>query len=357
MSGIPINWLSREVVPDHAQVETVHMLSTNENPLGPSPSVIETLRNLAPEVSQYPPPDDQKLRQALVETYGRDLTPQHFFTANSGCEGVEFIGKAFLGPDDECIICSPAFSVYQWAADLQKARVVDVPLDPESLTHRIDAILEAVTDRTRLIFLCNPHNPAGTMTSAADMERLYAGLPDHVVVVADEVYIHYVNRPDFPDSIADMAAGRNVIMLYSFSKAYALAGMRLGFGIARPELASRISAFCRTFHLSTLVLEAGIAALRDEEHKKKSVDLVLSGKIWLYQQLERLGLRTWPSQTNFILVELPVPAHDAAVRLLDYGVIVMPQDKYGLPDCIRVSVGLPEGNEVFIRALELTLED
>ena len=348
----PVNWLSRDAVPDYVKVDTIHKLSTNENPLGPSPKVIETIRKLAPLVGEYPPTHDGRLRQVLAETHGQGLTPEHFFTTSSGSEGLEYIGRAFLEPDDECIICSPAFSVYNWAAGLQKARLVDVPLDTKRLTHRIDAILEAVTDRTRLIFLSNPHNPAGTIITSDEMETLYSNLPDHVIVVSDEVYIHYADHPDFPNSIAHMKAGRNVIMLYSFSKAYAMAGMRLGFGIARPELAARVAAFRRTFHLGTLVLKAGIAALRDEAHLKKSVDLTLTGKKWLYGQFNRLGLKSWPSESNFILVKLPVPAYDVAVRLLDYGVIVMPQAKSALPNCIRVSVGLPEGNEAFIKALE-----
>ncbi|MBT5871851.1 MAG: aminotransferase class I/II-fold pyridoxal phosphate-dependent enzyme [Candidatus Latescibacteria bacterium] len=351
----PINWLSREAVPEHVSQESVHKLSTNENPLGPSPAAIEAIRNFAPALAEYPPTGDGSLRQVLAEIHGKGLTPDHFFTTSSGSEGLEYIGRAFLRPGDECIICSPAFSVYNWAAGLQNASLVDVPLDPEKLTHRIDAILNAITEKTRLLFLSNPHNPAGTIISRDDMERLYSELPEHVTVVSDEVYIHYVDDPQYPDSVEDMFQGRNVVMLYSFSKAYGLAGMRLGYGIARPDLAARVAAFRRTFHLGTLVMEAGMAALQDTDHLQESVTLAQTGRSWLYKQLDRLGLHTWPSQSNFILVRLPVPAYEVAVRLLDYGVIVMPQAKSSMPDCIRVSIGLQEGNEAFIVALEQIL--
>lgn len=351
----PINWLSREAVPDHISQESVYKLSTNENPLGPSPAAIEAIRNSACSLAEYPPTSDGSLRRVLADTHGKGLTPDHFFTTSSGSEGLEYIGRAFLMPGDECIICSPAFSVYNWAAGLQNATLIDVPLDSETLTHRINAIIDAVTDKTRLLFLSNPHNPAGTIISRDEMERLYNELPDHVTVVSDEVYIHYVDAPQYPDSVEDIFRGRNVVTLYSFSKAYGLAGLRLGYGVARPDLVARVTAFRRTFHLGTLVMEAGMAALQDSDHLEKSVALTQKGRVWLYGQLDRLRLHTWPSQSNFILVRLPVPAYEVAVRLLDYGVIVMPQAKSSLPDCIRVSIGLQKANEAFIVALEQIL--
>lgn len=351
----PINWLSRDAVPAHVNADKIFKLSSNENPLGPSPAAIEAIRHHSITLGEYPPTRDTRLRQALADHYGAGLTSDHFFAANSGSEGLECIGRAFLQPGDECIICSPAFSVYNWVAGLQKAILVDVPLDPVWLTHRLDAILAAVTDRTRLIFLSNPHNPAGTIITADEMETLYTGLPDHVVVVSDEVYVHYVDRPDFPKTVSDVLANRNVIILHSFSKAFGLAGLRLGSGIARPDLIARMAPFHRTFHLGSMTIEAGIAALKDRAHLKKSVDMALQGKAWLYQQFARLGLATWPSEANFILVRLPAPAYETAVRLLEFGVIVMPQARNGLDNCIRVTVGTPEGNEAFIQALEKVL--
>lgn len=337
--------------------EPIYRLHFNENPLGPSPRAVEAINRHAPELGSYPTRDDEKLRHTLAAFHGRGLTPDHFYSTYSGSEGLDLIARIYLSPGDEAIICNPTFGIYRLIVGWQDARTVDVPLDPDHFTLRIDDILAAVNERTKLIFLGNPNNPTGTIVTQEEMDRLYDTLPDHVMVIADEVYYQFVRSPDYPDSLAAVLAEKNVIVLHSFSKAYGLAGLRIGIAIARPDIISRLVGLRRTFHLGTLEMEATIAAIGDQDHIKKSVDLAWTGKAWLYGEFDRLGLQTWPSEANFILFRTPLPSDKVANQLEKEGILVGAGTRFGIPDCIRVSVGLPEANEAFIRALEKLLQE
>lgn len=331
---------------------TIYRLHFNENPLGPSPKVIDAINGHAPNLGAYPTRDDEKLRHVLAEFYGNGLTPNHFYSTYSGSEGLDLIARIYLSPGDEGIICKPTFGVYQVTAGWQNAKIVDVPLDPDHFTLRVDDILAAVNDRTRLIYLGNPNNPTGTIITHDEMERLYATLPEEVMIVSDEVYYQFVRNPAYPDSLAAVMADRKVLVLHSFSKAYGLAGLRIGIVIAQPDIISHLVHLRRTFHLGTLEMEAAIAAIGDQNHINNSVDLAWSGKQWLYDQFERLGLKTWPSEANFILFRTAIPSDEVADRLSQEGILVGPGTRFGIPNCIRVSVGQPEANEAFIKALE-----
>ena len=176
-----------------------------------------------------------------------------------------------------------------------------------------------------------------------------AELPERVVVIFDEVYYHFINAADRPDPIDYVLTGANIIALHSFSKAYGLAGLRLGYGIAKPELIETVSRLKRPFHLNTLCFEAGLAALEDTAHVDKTVAVTLAGRDWLIGQLRELGLEVWPSESNFVLFKCPVPAIEWAEKLEGYGILVRPA--FGLPEHLRVTVGLPEANQAFVNAL------
>lgn len=334
-----------------------YRLHYNENPLGPSPLVLERIRERLAGLSLYPPRDDETLRNRLAEFYGRRLTPGHVFSAYSGSEALDLIARVFLGPSDAAIVCGPTFHVYARTAGWQRAKIFDVPLDTVDFSIRVDAILRAVTPRTRLLYLGNPNNPTGTIVTRADMERLYTGLPREVTVVSDEVYHHFATHPEYPDSLADVAAGRNVIVLHSFSKVYGLAGLRVGVAISRPDVIERLTKLRRTFHLGSLEMEAAIAAVSDQAHVEESVALATRGKQRFYRAFNRLGLEYWPSEGNFILFRTPVPADELAARLADRGILVGSGGRFGLPHCVRVSVGQPEANQAFVSALESILID
>ena len=204
--------------------------------------------------------------------------------------------------------------------------------------------------------LCNPNNPTGTITPAQAMDELMRGLPDHVLLVTDEVYHHFVAAPDFPDSLQYALAHKNIVIVHSFSKAYALAGMRLGYGIAKPEIANYIAGLHRGFHQNKLALAAGIAACQDQAHMRRCVEFIRGEVAWLCRQFDRLDIKYWTPATNFIMFETRVPAEDLNQRLLERGFLLRTQTRNNLPYCIRVSAGTRETNQAFIRALGEILE-
>lgn len=335
----------------------VYRMSFNESPLGPSPKVVAAIQEEAVRLGDYPPMSDTRLREALAETLGRGLTPDHFYTGCSGYETLELTARALLQPGDEIIVCPPMFGVYIKIAALQGATAVKVPLKPHTFIPDVDAILAAITEKTRFIIICNPNNPTGTVMPKADMDRLVDSLPDHVVIVADEVYSHYVTNKEYPDSIRYVLDNKPVVIIQTFSKAYGLAGLRLGFAIAPPEIANYIGGLHRGFHHNRLALVAGITALADQAHLRKNVAVSHEGKEYLYEQFDRLDLPYIPSDTNFIVVRLNRDSKEVAKALLKFGVIVRPLHEPGLENCLRVTTAVSEGNQLFIESLEKVLSE
>ena len=315
-------------------------LSTNENPLGPSPKVVAAIVHEAHRSHRYPDRDDTTLRSALAGHHARGLTPDHFFAASSASEVLDMITRASLAPGDEAIISSPTFPVYGHTVKNNGGVLVDAPLDPFTCAHDVTRILAAVTPRTRLLYLCNPGNPTGVLMPAARFRRLLDGLPPLVLVVADEVYYQYVDDPAYPDTIAHVQEGREVVIVHSFSKGYGMAGLRLGYGIARPDLVSRLGRFRLTYGLSGPTQAAGIAAVADQEHVARTVALTAGGRQTLSEGLTRLGVRHWPSSANFILTA-PADPDRALKRLADMGIHVRPVAGPGQIRCLRISIGLP----------------
>lgn len=325
-------------------------LSTNENPLGPSPRVVEAIDREARQLHRYPARDDLSLREALSAHHGRGLSVDHFFAASSASEVLDLIARATLAAGDEIVICSPTFGVYAMTAANQDARVVDVPLDPASCAHHVERILAAITPRTRLIYICNPGNPTGVVMPGDEFASLLDRIPTGVVVVADEVYYQFVERSDFPDTIRHLHDGREVVIVHSFSKGYGMAGLRLGYGIARPELARRFGRFRLVYHLSRIALAAGAAALADQSHVAQTVALARDGKELFYREFARVGVRCWRSEANFVLVA-PPSVEAALSRLREDGIQVRPVEGPGRVPCLRISVGLAESNQRVVAAM------
>ena len=338
------------------QVDDFHRLSFNESAYGPSPKVVEALQAAAAGVGNYPEMTDLPLRNALAETLGRGLTPDHFVTGCSGYESLELVTRAFLRPGDEVILTHPTFGIYDRLTQLGGATVRDVPLKQPSFEHDVDGILAAINDQTRAVLICNPNNPTGNIMNQARLDKLVQNLPDHVLLICDEVYHHFVTDPDYPDSIQNVLDGRNVAIIHTFSKGYGLAGMRIGYVISTPDIANYVRKLHRGFHQNALQLAAAISALSDPEHLQKNVDAGVQGRTYLMSEFDRLDLPYIPTQTNFILVELPCPAADVVEKLMYRGILVRAMPDIS-PRSLRVSVGKPEANEVFIAALESVLQE
>ena len=335
------------------QQAPAHRLQNNENPLGPSPRAVEAIRAVAPTLAVYPSYSDIELRRAIVDVLGRGLRPEHIFTGCSGFEALELITRASLVPGDEVILSSPTFTgAYRKVSEPLGAVVIDVPLEPRTFHYRPEAVLNAITQRTKLILLCNPNNPTGTVISAEAVETLMSGLPEHVLVVADEVYHHFVDDADYPDSLHYALDGRNIVIVHSFSKVYGLAGLRLGYGIARPDIANAIAGLQRGFHQNKLALAAGIAACRDQAHVKWVVDCLREEARWVCQQFDRLDIHYWKPAANFILFETRIPADELQAQLQRRGLLLRGQTRNGLPQAMRLSLGTREANQAFVTALE-----
>lgn len=370
MSNLPFNpniqqyprSTSRGTLEDLRQqynLDKVYQLSQNENPLGPSPKVIEAITEIAPTLSYYPNFSDIELRESIIDAIGRDgLTPDHIYTGCSGFESLELMARAFLQDGDKMILSNPTFSgAYAKISLPLGAKVVDVPLVPETFEYRVDAVLDAITDKTKLIMVCNPNNPTGTVMPKEKMDALMAGVPDHVLVVSDEVYHHFVADPTYPDSIQYVLDGRNIVIIHSFSKAYGMAGMRLGYGIAKPEIADYIAGLHRGFHQNKLSIGAGVAACKDQEYLQHVVDYLRKEQQWVVDQFDRLDIKYWKPAANFILFETKMLAEDLNQKMRERGIVLRPQNGIGMPYGMRVSLGTHEANEAFIAALEEILSE
>ncbi len=342
---------SIEEVRSRVKSGKIYKLSSNENPLGPSPLAVAAIRQATPDLNLYPARDDGRLCTTLAQFHGRDLTADHFTTAVGGVELLELIARAFLKAGDKVIVCPPTFGWYVRSTEKLGVQPIFVPLVSKTFALDVAAVLTAVTDHTRLLYICNPNNPTGATVAAADMAQLISQLPAHVTLIADEVYHHFVENEDYPDSIQSVLARQNVIILHTFSKGYGLAGLRLGYAIAKPSLIAQIRQVRRPFHSSRLALAAGIAALKDDDHLQKTINLVNEGKRYLYGQFEQLGLDYWPSAGNFVLIRPSLDETFFYNQLIERGLMIRSTKANGLPGHFRVTVGLPEANQAFVAAL------
>lgn len=343
-------------LPPELDPAAIIKLSANENPLGCSPAVVAAIQAEAAGLSRYPPIEgESNLRTALAQMHGRGLTPDHFVVGNGGLDVLDFVARGLLRAGTELITSHPTFGFLDTAARRLGATVINVPLD-EAFNYDVEAVLSAVTERTRVIYLCNPNNPTGNLVKAETYHHLLQNLPDDILVVSDEAYAHFAGD-DFPDNTQHVDNGRNLLLLYSFSKVFGLAGLRLGYGISRPEIVDYLSRLKRPFHLGRLTLAAGLAAVADQEHIQKTIDNSVSGRGWLSQQLAELGVKVWPSQGNFLLMAAGIPSQDLTEQLLQHGIMVTcGQRRFALPDHIRVTVGLPDQNQRFVEVMAKILQ-
>jgi len=339
-------------------LEEVIKLASNENALGPSPLAVEAMQKALADIHRYPPQADDELRARLASTLSDSgLSEECFIVGNGFCDVLAMIARAFIHQaGDEAILCPPTFVLYEIVVNICGGRCVFVDLK-DDFTYDWPRVLASVTDRTRLIFLCNPNNPTGTLIKRAELDDFLSKVPPSVLVVVDEAYWEYAEPEDFPNTLAYIREGRNVLVTRTFAKVYGLAGLRVGYGIAYEELAQYIRRLRLPFHMSTVAMRGAIAALDDQEHVEKSVQLNKVEREFLYAGLDDLELPYARSQSNFILVR---PGYDPRViyeRMLAKGVIIRPMAAFRAPDCFRVTVGTRAENERFLRALGEVLDE
>ncbi len=334
-------------------LEELIKLSANENPLGASPRVVEAIQSALCYIHRYPDGACQILRDAVSAFY--DLPEEHFVFGNGSDELIHLIGLAYLEPGDEVIMGHPSFVRYEASVQLNQAVLKRVPLDAD-YRHDLPAMLAEVTPRTKLMYIANPNNPTGTIVYRHELETLLNDLPDHVLLVLDEAYFEYVDHPNYPNGLDYVRAGKQVVVLRTFSKAYGVAGLRLGYAVGRPDLLDPIERVREPYNVNVLAQVAGAVALSDQEHVKRTRELNRQSLDTLQEACARWGLRTVPSYANFLLIEVGERCAEIRQRLLELGVMVRSGEGFGLPHFLRVNTGTPEQNAKFLNALQTALQ-
>ncbi len=340
--GKPIADVQREL-----GLSSVVKLASNENPLGCSEKVLHALRECLSDIPIYPDGNATILREKLAQKHG--LKPGQFIFGAGSNEIISFIAQVFLNPGDESIYANPSFSWYDTAVRCTGANPVIIPL--KDFTHDLDAMKKAVTDRTKIIWLCNPNNPTGTIVTADEQAAFLESVPDDVVIVLDEAYYDYARGGDYPESLPLLKDYPNLIILRTFSKAYGLASLRVGYGMASEETVSYLNRIRPPFNVNTFAQMAASAALDDQRFVDKAVAENRKGLDMLYKAFDELRLHYVKSRANFIWVETPFPSGEMFQKLLHKGVIVRPF----MGNWLRITVGSKEQNEILAQALKEVL--
>jgi len=323
-------------------------LASNENLLGPSPKAVSAVRKELPNIYLYPEGPCTVLRQALAKRFS---LPEGMVVISNGADNlILMIASAFVNEGDEVVVADPTFSVYTNVTQIMGGKPVKVKL--KDFTHDLDTMLKKVTRKTKLVFVCNPNNPTGTTISLESFNYFLSQLPKRVIVILDEAYGDFVEDAFYPDGLDYIREKRQVIVLRTFSKVYGLAGLRIGFALGREDLVDCLYQVRDPFPVHRLAQVAAVAALNDEDHAIRSIQLVYQGKRYLYKELDRIGLSYVPSQANFIFIDFEKDSEGIFQALLKEGIIVRPGKIWGYPTFARVTIGRMEDNQRFIKALK-----
>jgi histidinol-phosphate aminotransferase len=341
--GKPVSEVQREL-----GLSRVVKLASNENPLGPSPKAVEAAHRALANVNRYPDPKASVLREALAARLG--VPASHVAVGNGSVEILDAIARAYLGPGDNAVISEHAFVRFRQIVDARNRGARLVPM--REWTHDLAAMGRAVDERTRVVFVANPNNPTGTWNRRAEVEAFVDALPPGVLLVLDEAYYEYVDEADYPDGTVLVRAGAPVIVTRTFSKAYGLAGLRVGYAVAAPEVLEALYVIREAFGTNVVAQAAAAAALDDVEHVRRSVELGRAERARLTGELGRRGYDVLPSLGNFVTFDTRQEGRAVFRRMLARGVIVRPLDPYAMPSWLRVSVGTREENQAFLEALD-----
>lgn len=345
--GKPIEEVKREL-----GLDDVIKLASNENPFGCSEQAKEAIVNELNQTSIYPDGGAVQLTEAVAKHLGVG-TDQIIFGAGSD-EVILMIARAFLTPGDETIMADQTFPQYKHNAKIEGAVCIEVPLVDG--THDLEGMLSRVTPRTKIVWVCNPNNPTGTIVKHADLVSFLDRIPSHVLVVLDEAYVEYVTDPDYPDSLALLRQYNNLLLLRTFSKIYGLASLRIGYGVGQPDVIRNVNQVREPFNTSRYAQAAALAAILDQQFIEDCRDRNAEGIRYLEEEFARLGLPSFPAHGNFIMVDVQRPAKQVFDGLLSKGIIV--RDGHRLfPTWIRITIGSRSQNEAFIQALEQVLAE
>ncbi len=341
---------SAEDVMERYHVREIAKLGSNENPLGVSPRVKDAIRAALDHIHHYPDPECTALRRRLALRLG--VTPEHLMVANGVDNVLTGFGLAFLDPGDRCVIGAPSYAAYAWLVLLMGAVPVTVPLRD----WRFDiSAMAAGAPGAKALIVCNPNNPTGTIVRHEEMQALLSQTPPTTLVVLDEAYAEWADDPGFPDGVGLLREHPNLILMRTFSKIYGLAGLRVGYSVASPDLTACLYQVREPFPVDRLAQAAAEAVLDDEAYLRASFENNRVGKAFLAGALTDLGLRSIPSQANFLFVNLNRPADDVAERLLPSGVIIRPGTIWKMPTWARITIGTPEENRRLVDALTAVL--
>ena len=345
--GKPIDELARELGLD---VNKIVKLASNENPLGPSPMALEAIQKECAELTRYPDGAGFELKKALCEKLA--IQPEQITLGNGYSDILDFIVRVFVNDGDDVLMSQHAFAVYGLVAKMVGANIISVPA--KDFGHDLVAMKEAISEKTRIIFVTNPNNPTGTWNSKDELVTFLQQVPENIIVVLDEAYFEYVQEADYPDGIQLLKDFPNLVVTRTFSKAYGLASLRVGYGVSNPELADLMNRVRPPFNVDSFALAAAKATLVDNDYVAKSIAVNDKGMAYLTAEFARLGISFIPSVGNFISFKVPAGKTDKELyqALLEKGVIVRPVAGYEMPDYLRVSIGTPEENLAFISALE-----
>jgi len=339
--GKPIEELEREL-----GIENSIKLASNENPVGPSPAALEAIGDALEDINRYPDGSGYYLKRALSEKLA--VTEDELILGNGSNELIDIAVRTFMSDGDEAIMATPSFVVYGMAVQSVGGKAVHVPL--KNYAHDLAAMAEAIAPRTKMVFIANPNNPTGTINTKFEFERFMEKVPGDILVVLDEAYYEYVTDPDYADSMQYLVSDRNVLILRTFSKIYGLAGLRIGYGIAKKTILIDMNRLREPFNTNSVAQKAAVAALFDTDHVENSRNVNESGKKYLYSEFADMGVEYVQTEANFVYI--PVEhSIDLYENLLRKGVIIRPMG----PKAIRVTIGLPEENRRFIEAFRAVL--
>ena len=345
--GKPIKEVQREM-----GIEKVYKMASNENPLGISKKVKKALMEFLPEINRYPLGDSYYLKQKLSNKTG--IAPEKLIFGAGSNEIIEFLFRTFLKPGEEALSFSPSFSVYGLIAQAVGSKCNWVPVNND-FSVNFDKLAEAVKENTRLIFLANPNNPTGTYFNEKELVKFLDKVPEETIVVLDEAYVEFIDAPDYPDSVELMDKYPNIVIMRTFSKAYGLAALRIGYGIAQPDCIDMMNRVRQPFNINMAAQVAAEAALEDDEFLQNTIAEVKKGKEDFYTRLDKMGLKYVPTQTNFILIEVG-DGQTVFEQLMKKGVIVRFLGP-GLAKYVRVDIGNQESRDAFFAALKEILTD
>ncbi|MFW6139426.1 MAG: histidinol-phosphate transaminase [Spirochaetota bacterium] len=343
-----------EEIEKHYTVKNPLKMNSNENPLGTSPSALDTAARTLHRANSYPESSSRELRETLSQKYG--LSPDNFIAGNGGDEIFYYTAMAFLNDQDQVVIPRITFPIYETACSIMRAAIVYSRMDGNQID--LEDILSKITPGTKMLFLCNPNNPTGHAYNHRQVEKFVRRVPEHVLVVVDEAYGDFADMPDFPDTVSLLNSGcHNLIVAKTLSKSHGFAGLRVGYGIAHKQIIEIMNRIRIPFNLTLISQKAAVSALQDHRFLQKSLCLAREGKKLMYQELQNMGLEYVRSHTNYILIDTFKDSDLVTEQLHKKGVIVRSAKNYGYPTCIRVTVGTKQQNERFLEALEQVIQE